>query len=184
MRVMALDLGVKTGWACLQGHGTIVSGTQEFQLNKRTEGAGMRFLRFNQWLGTMHNIAAFERVAFEEIKQRQQSVAAANAYGGFLAHLTAWCELNKVPYEGLLPSEIKKHATGKGNAKKDAMIAAMRVKGHQLAGDADNEADALALLYYVIEHATPSTPNFRPAPDREPKGRVQVAPVRLSRRPV
>ena len=43
---------------------------------------------------------------------------------------------------------IKKHATGKGNASKDEMVAAMRLLGHEPADD--NEADALALLYFAL----------------------------------
>ncbi len=42
---------------------------------------------------------------------------------------------------------IKKHATGKGNAGKDLVIAAMTALGHVPADD--NEADALALLHWA-----------------------------------
>jgi Holliday junction resolvasome RuvABC endonuclease subunit len=45
---------------------------------------------------------------------------------------------------------IKKHATGKGNAGKHDVIAAMRAMGHPVADD--NEADALALLHWAIVH--------------------------------
>ena len=44
---------------------------------------------------------------------------------------------------------IKKHATGKGNANKDQMIGAVRMRGHTPADD--NEADAIALLLWAIE---------------------------------
>lgn len=44
---------------------------------------------------------------------------------------------------------IKKHATGKGNASKDEVIAAVRARGHE--PGCDNEADALALLYLVLD---------------------------------
>ena len=44
---------------------------------------------------------------------------------------------------------IKKHATGRGNAGKDEVIAAMRAKGHPVTDD--NEADALALLHWAID---------------------------------
>lgn len=184
--MLALDLGTDTGWAVTVGSGNIKSGTQTFASNNRTEGAGMRFLRFNQWLSTMLNLCAFERVAFEEIKQRQQSVAAANMYGGMRACLTAWCEQQKIPYEGVLPGEIKKHATGKGNASKEEMIRAMRAKrGHtELKDNADNEADALALLYYVIENAAPSPAHLRPSFDGQPAARIPVEAVRPPRRPV
>jgi Holliday junction resolvasome RuvABC endonuclease subunit len=44
---------------------------------------------------------------------------------------------------------IKKHATGKGNAPKQAMIDAGRARGFDPADD--NEADAIALLMWAIE---------------------------------
>jgi ribose transport system ATP-binding protein len=65
-----------------------------------------------------------------------------------LATLTAWAELRGVPYEGVPVGTIKRHATGKGNADKDAMIAAARARGFSPADD--NEADAIALLLWVI----------------------------------
>ena len=74
---------------------------------------------------------------------------AAHAYGGFLATLTAWCEHHQIPYQGVPVGTIKKHATGKGNASKDEMVASIRSRGHQPADD--NEADALALLHWAIE---------------------------------
>ena len=52
-------------------------------------------------------------------------------------------------YQGVPVGTIKKHATGKGNAGKGDVIAAMRAKGHPVTDD--NEADALALLHWAIE---------------------------------
>ena len=43
---------------------------------------------------------------------------------------------------------IKRHITGKGNADKQAVIAA--VQGARLRPADDNEADALALLHWAI----------------------------------
>jgi Holliday junction resolvasome RuvABC endonuclease subunit len=74
---------------------------------------------------------------------------AAHVYGGLLAHLTAWCEAQVIPYQGVPVGTIKKHATGKGNADKAAMMAAMHTRGHSPSDD--NEADALSLLHYVME---------------------------------
>ena len=45
---------------------------------------------------------------------------------------------------------IKKHATGKGNASKDEMVASARARGHTPVDD--NEADALALLSWAVHH--------------------------------
>ncbi|MFP5382262.1 MAG: hypothetical protein ACLGG4_08355, partial [Gammaproteobacteria bacterium] len=61
-----------------------------------------------------------------------------------------WCEHHGVPYQGVPVGTIKKHVTGKGNASKDEMMAAMRARGY-LPTD-DNEADALALLHWAIQH--------------------------------
>ena len=75
-------------------------------------------------------------------------VDAAHAYGGFMAHLTAWCEHHQIPYTGIPVGTIKKSACGKGNAGKQEIIDAMVARGHSPVDD--NEADALALLYYGI----------------------------------
>ena len=87
-------------------------------------------------------------VYFEEVR-RHAGVDAAHAYGGFMGHLTAWCEHHNIPYQGVPVGTIKKHATGKGNAGKDEMIAAAKARGHDPVDD--NEADALALLHWAIE---------------------------------
>jgi Holliday junction resolvasome RuvABC endonuclease subunit len=92
-------------------------------------------------------LEALDAVYFEEVR-RHVGVDAAHAYGGFLAHLTAWCEHHQIPYQGVPVGTIKKHATGKGNADKAAMMAAVRAKGFLPADD--NEADALALLLWAM----------------------------------
>ena len=62
--------------------------------------------------------------------------------------LTAWCEANRIPYQGVPVGTIKRHITGKGNADKQAVIDAVRKLGFAPADD--NEADALALLNWAI----------------------------------
>lgn len=178
---LALDLATKTGWAASDGK-VITSGVQSFTFDARYEGGGMRFLRFNHWLDKMASLMNIERIAFEEVRQRAASVAAGHVYGGFLAHLTSWCEAHKVPYEGIPVGTIKKHAAGAGNAGKDAIIKAMRAKGHSPKDD--NEADALALLYYLLDHATPSNTSVGSPPDRVAQRRVQVGAVPVARRRV
>jgi hypothetical protein len=144
--VLALDLGTVTGWAVRTPDGAIVSGTEMFRPG-RFEGGGMRFLRFRNWLTEVHG-AGLTAVYFEEVR-RHQGVDAAHVYGGFLAVLTAWCEGHAIPYAGVPVGAIKRHATGKGNADKGAMIGAARARGFSPADD--NEADALALLDYVTK---------------------------------
>ena len=147
--ILALDLGTTTGWALRDRTGRITSGSQSFK-PRRFEGGGMRFLRFKGWLTELKAHAdGIDALVFEEVR-RHVSTDAAHAYGGFLATLTAWCEHHGIPYQGVPVGTIKKHVTGKGNASKDEMMAAMRARGY-LPTD-DNEADALALLHWAIQH--------------------------------
>ena len=146
--VLALDLGTATGWALHARDGHITSGTQVFR-HDRFSGGGMRFLRFQNWLNELTRLGGpIDRIVFEEVR-RHVGTDAAHVYGGLLATLTAWGELNGVPYEGVPVGTIKRFATGRGNADKAAVIAAMQARGFH-PGD-DNEADALALLLWAVE---------------------------------
>jgi hypothetical protein len=146
--VLALDLGTTTGWALRDQDGGITSGTMTFRPS-RFEGGGMRYLRFRGWLTEMAGLArGLSRIAFEEVRAHA-GTDAAHLYGGFLAHLSAWCEERGIAYEGVPVATIKRFATGKGNADKAAMIAAMRARGFAPADD--NEADAIALLLWATD---------------------------------
>jgi hypothetical protein len=146
--ILALDLGQKTGWAVRNGDGAIASGTAEFKPG-RFEGGGMVFLRFRAWLQEVDETAGgIGAMYFEEVRSHR-GVAAAHAYGGFLAHPTAWAEANMIPYRGVPVATIKRHVTGKGNADKEAVIAAVRALGFEPVDD--NEADALALLDWALK---------------------------------
>jgi len=145
--ILALDLGTRTGWAVLPRSGRIASGVTEFRPG-RFEGAGMAFLRFEKFLADLNRDAGpFDAVVFEEVRAHAGTLAA-QVYGGFLAHLTAWCERKTAPYLGVPVATIKRHVTGKGNAAKEDVIRAVQARGF-LPKD-DNEADALALLAWAI----------------------------------
>lgn len=144
MSLLALDLGTTTGWALSPDAGSVITGTWN---NKggRFEGGGMRYVRFRGHLDEFHKAAPIGMVVFEEVR-RHRGTDAAHVYGGMLATLTAWCEANNSPYEGVPVQTIKRFATGKGNAGKDEVIAAMIALGY--APRDDNEADATALLLF------------------------------------
>jgi Holliday junction resolvasome RuvABC endonuclease subunit len=146
--ILALDLGTTAGWAMVGKDSNVVSGTENFKPD-RFQGGGMRYLRFGRWLSEVMECAGgIDLMVFEEVR-RHMSTDAAHVYGGFLATLTSWCEHNQIPYQGVPVGTIKKHATGKGNAGKQAVIAAMQAKGYHPKDD--NEADALALLTWAME---------------------------------
>lgn len=146
--VLALDLGTTTGWAIRSFDGLITSGTASFRPG-RFDGGGMRFLRFTNWLSEIDRLSGpISAIWFEEVR-RHVGTDAAHVYGGLMATLTAWAELRGVPYQGVPVGTIKRHATGKGNADKEAMIVAARARGFSPADD--NEADAIALLLWALE---------------------------------
>jgi hypothetical protein len=145
--ILALDLGTTAGWA-LAGRDGLISGGSESFKPQRFEGGGMRYLRFKRWLTDIKQCAdGIDWVVFEEVR-KHAGVDAAHAYGGFMAHLTAWCEHHQIPYQGVPVGTIKKHATGKGNAGKAEMIAAAKARGFDPVDD--NHADALALLDWAM----------------------------------
>ena len=125
----------------------ISSGVAEFRPD-RWQGGGMKFLRFRRWLTELKaDAGGLDTVLYEQVRNHA-GVDASHAYGGWLAILTAWCEHHGIPYQGVPVGTIKRHVTGKGNADKAAVIAAVRALGFSPADD--NEADALALLHWAI----------------------------------
>ena len=146
--LLALDLGTTTGYAIRNRDGVIASGTVSFRPN-RYDGGGMRYLRFRTWLeAIVQEVSPINVVHIEEIR-RHLSTDAAHVHGGLLATLTAWCEQRPIAYQGVPVGTIKRHVTGKGNADKAAVIAAIRARGFNPADD--NEADALAILLWATE---------------------------------
>lgn len=148
-RVLALDPATKTGWALADNGRVTASGVWDLAPTKqrRFEGGGMRFVRLRRHL---EEVGKVDLLVLEEVR-RHAGVDAAHAYGGALAVITAWCEEHGIPYESIPVGTIKRHATGKGNADKRAMIEAARLRGWD--PEDDNEADALWLLDLVTQRA-------------------------------
>lgn len=152
---LGLDLGTYLGYALVNTNvvtldlpGTVIYGEWDLS-SRRFEGGGMRFVRFRDSLDRLDKHAPIRRVYLEEVRGHR-GTDAAHVYGGLLAVLTAWCEMKEIPYAGIPVGTVKKHATGKGNSKKEIMIeAAERRFGKS--GLTDNEADALWILSAGLE---------------------------------
>lgn len=144
MKILAIDPATKCGWAHTVGQ----SGTWDLSI-RRDESAGMRLIRFEGKLTEIRESVGVQLVVFEAARN-----CAPNMQGALVVQseiqgvLKVWCEKNKIEYRGYSPAEIKKHATGKGNANKKAMISAAKIKfGSSIVDDDDdNQADALWLL--------------------------------------
>lgn len=146
MTILAIDIGQKTGWAYQRDGMPPQYGVERFQ-RTRHEGAGMIYVRFQAWLIEMVNCVEPTRVYYEEVAfhGKNNQVATAHTYGGFMAHIQTVCEKHQIPYGAIPVGTVKKLWTGKGNAAKPAMIAEAKRRG--FAPEDDNAADALAILH-------------------------------------
>lgn len=155
--ILAFDPGTKCGWCCRHSEDRIDSGVWNLK-GGRFEGGGMRFLRLRGYLRELLDNTQPALVAFEEVR-RHMGTDAAHVYGGILAVITEECEVRQIPYHGIPVATVKKYATGKGNAKKDAMMMAAKAKWGREFKD-DNEADARWIAEAAsatLEVADPST---------------------------
>ena len=148
-RILAIDPGTHCGWA-LQDGDTLTSGVWNLRPN-RHESAGMRFMRLQ---GYLNKIGVVDAVYYELVRCHL-GTDAAHIYGGILGVLTAWCESwepEPIPYKGIPVGTIKKHATGKGNAKKPAMTEAAQAKWPEQGVRGHDQADALWVLDTAIHN--------------------------------
>ncbi len=143
--ILALDLGSTTGWA-IAHDGTVVSGTWDIA-PRRGESPGMRYIRLRGRLQALH--VAYPNLALVVYEQAHHRGGAATEYAvGCVTTVQAWCASLGIEFAGVHTATIKKHATGKGNASKQDMIAAAKARGFN--PGCDNEADALALLDWAL----------------------------------
>lgn len=150
-KLLAMDLGTATGYA-LRICGKVSISTESFALRK-SDSPGMRYLRFVKFLKLLHDATGFTLVVYEKVN-RHMGTEAAHVYGAFEGHLHAFCAEHGIDHSGVGVTEIKKFATGKGNANKDAMLAWAKARPEavdNLPID-DNGADALAVLLYAELH--------------------------------
>ena len=155
---IGLDLGaVHFGYAVLRADGTRESSGV---WNLPTARSGQRWFALrahlealvSHWrlLGTMD-------VAYENVR-RHEGVLAAHAYGGALAIvqlvLSSFQVLALVPLE---VAEVKRAATGKGNADKEWVQRAARAHWGEAAAATEDEADALWIAEVARRRAIPES---------------------------
>lgn len=142
INILAIDQASKAGWATKNA-----SGVWDFSTRK-DESQGMKLLRFRAKLKEVCQLEEINLIAYERVAGFHKS-AIIHA-SKMVAIIESFCEENNIEYKAISATEIKKFATGKGNANKDKMIESARLKlGYE--GDDDNEADAL-WIYQVVKH--------------------------------
>jgi len=141
MKILAIDPGTKCGWAIDAKH----SGVWNLKPNKFDSG-GMRFVELYNHI--RNNISGVDLLVYERV-ERHSSTYAGHIYGGIIAVIQGISQEYLVPYKGVPVGTIKKHATGKGSANKEAMIRAAQSLFRGVDIKDDNHADALCLLEYA-----------------------------------
>jgi len=138
LKILAIDPASMLGWA--------LSNTEYGTWNlktRRDESMGMKLLRLKAKLEEIYKMEDFDLIVYERPAGRHTASVIHEAK--LVGKIEEWCEEHNVQYKSLSATEIKKFATGKGNAGKPAMIKAAADKlGYQ--GNDDNEADALWIL--------------------------------------
>ncbi|MFW6272175.1 MAG: hypothetical protein ACOC2U_00130 [bacterium] len=138
MLILATDPASEFGWAISENE----YGVWDLRTRK-DESMGMKILRLEAKLKELHQMRPFKVLAYERPAGRHAHAIIHQAK--LIGKLEEWCENNKIAYRSYSAGEIKKFATGKGNAGKPKMIeAARKLYGYQ--GNNDNEADALHIL--------------------------------------
>jgi hypothetical protein len=143
MNIIAMDLGTKTGWADSFG--------QYGELNMtpaKWESAGMVFHKFRT---SMPMVRTYDLVVYEAVTFQGKG-GESRVLQGLTAILQEFCIEHEIEYTGVPVSTLKKFFTGKGNAKKADMRAAL-AEGNGWRGPykdvSHNVVDAIALLQWA-----------------------------------
>lgn len=140
-KILALDIATKTGWRTKTS-----SGVWDLK-NNRGESDGMRVVRFKAKVREIIGLEDINIVSYERpAGLHKSSIMVASEMVGVLKDLCI--ELN-VQYASYSATEIKKFATGAGNANKERMIRAAIDLGFSVIDD--NHADAIHLYNLTVK---------------------------------
>ena len=143
--VLGLDTSTHTGWALRPDNGELLAGVWPLDFGP---GRPYACRQLNLWaaldrVGGLHGLGF---VVAEKPVVMPGRESAARVCFGLIATVEMWCETRHVEYREIQIGRIKKHATGRGNARKPEMVAAARARWPELRIVDDNAADALWLL--------------------------------------
>lgn len=148
MKILALDLGTNCGWAISDRKGNLSnSGVRVFGV-KRGESPGFRYIRFNHWLNNDVLEARINAVIYEQPHHR--GGAATEIAAGFSTRVQEFAAGNDIEHSHVHSATLKKWTTGSGRAGKEEVIKIVNERWKEGVTD-DNEADAIALLFYCLE---------------------------------
>ena len=145
MKIIAFDLGAHFAMAH-NGFPEVVCVEHGVFTGPRAHRAGATLRYISRRLAECKNNGVPMEVAVYE-RPFARGMDATRCLWGLAGIIEAACTNNGLAVVDALPTEIKKFATGKGTASKEAMMDAARAMGYQ--GDNEHEADAFMLLKYA-----------------------------------
>jgi len=154
--VVGFDLATVSGWAIWKKPsparwkvGTIDTCKKDTEGERWATFRGKASLLLTTW-----NDDPPALVVFEDVRGHRGTYAA-QLYGGYRAHLLELCHAGGLAVVGVKPSQLKRWATGKGNADKPAMVE--RARAQLLEDGIDppaklthDEADAILLVAWAL----------------------------------
>ena len=135
MNILALDIATTTGWKTETS-----SGVWKLK-QKKDDSTGMKLVRLKSYLKELITLEKIDIVVYERPAGMFKSAIITESE--LIGVVLLLCEELSLQYTAYSATEIKKFATGKGNAKKQDMIDAAIALGYN--PEDDNEADAIHL---------------------------------------
>jgi len=145
--ILALDPATACGWALSPD----LSGTWDLSV-RRDESSGMRLIRLRSKLAEALKAEPFQLLVYEAARHAAPKMQGALVIQATLQGvIQIWAHDNNVEIRGYSPTELKKYATGKGNAGKPAMLEAANKRWPGRKWVDDNQIDALFLWQMAMD---------------------------------
>ena len=141
--ILAIDQASYCGWALSKD----LYGVWDLT-TKKDEDMGMKLIRFRNKLKEVCTSEGVEMIVYERVAGMH--TASIIHAAKMVAIIETFCTENGINYTAFSAQEVKKFATGKGNANKDAMVKAAQEK-YGYPGTDDNIADALHIWHLAVK---------------------------------
>lgn len=138
-QILAIDVGTQTGFSMLEG-GRLTAWTTVLE---GVDGSHKLLAFWNYLKWYRPDLVVYERPFAQGAAKRQLD--------SYVTAIELWAMTNDISWIGVAPSTLKKSATGNGRAHKYEVIAAMRERFPATEILDDNQADAVALIDYLLK---------------------------------
>mgnify|MGYP001330982979 CR=1 FL=1 len=156
MMILAIDPGSRAGWAMMR-NGERFSGVWDNAPQRQTKArpADPKYYRvFYAYVALQFFCDSYgypDLIVCEDAAGFMRGKSAVEASHKYRAIIEFFCAKHNIKLVYVQPADIKRFATGKGNADKTEMIAVARDK-YGYTGNDDNEADAIIIREWGITY--------------------------------